>query len=246
MKLPEDREVILCPRCKSKCQFDRLRPGSIPSYRIQEPGGLDYVSHDITISYCIVCGGPVIEWQRKSYKGAETTSSEQVIGEPIPDTTESVIVFPIASPREKAHEIVRRQHPDLADDYDEAVACEPSSLQASVFLLGRCISQILIMHCGVTKALTLGPQIDEAIAANKVPQEIADELKGPKSARDQAGHPWFDTSGEIMKVQEDQAEWAFAIVDLMFEHYYIAPERKRQRLAKLGKDIAEKKAGEKS
>ena len=57
------------------------------------------------------------------------------------------VLYPTAAQRQQAPKEVRDADAGLADDYDEAVVCEPCSGQASVYLLGRCAERILVAKC---------------------------------------------------------------------------------------------------
>ncbi|HUW85088.1 MAG TPA: hypothetical protein VMZ31_20085, partial [Phycisphaerae bacterium] len=133
-------------------------------------------------------------------------------------------LYPQAPRRDEAPAEVTKEDGGLAKDYKEAVDCEPHSLQAAAFLLGRCMERILIAKAGVERGLTLGPMIEAAIAGGRVPQALCEPLeKGFLVVRNQAGHVWVNSKGEDLRVDEDSVDGSFAIVDALFDELYLGP-----------------------
>lgn len=141
MKFPRPEETIWCPACKGTCGFCFGRGGGHETIirHGHEPIGQDSRTvHEIAARFCRSCGYPII--QHKVAVG--DTQSLLPSGE---------WLYPQHPTRGKIPALVRDEAPDLADDYDEAVACEPHSSQASILLLSRVLSQILIAKCKAEK-----------------------------------------------------------------------------------------------
>lgn len=229
MKLPGNNEVVECPHCEARCAFTRKGTIEWPlSNAIKQD------MHVIVACYCQSCGGPILQW----------TVAPRVGGHADMSAACSRVVFPLASTRQKTSAVVRQLDCDLAQDYDEAVSCEPLSLQAASCLLRRCASHILIDNCGAPKNQTLGQQIKHARNDGKLPEHISEQVDGVLNHGNQSAHPWFDDSGEILKVEQRDLDWCFEIVQLMFDHYYIEPQKRAERKQRMEAIVKEKRKGD--
>ena len=223
---PEPEDTMDCPHCKGqRCAFGHPQQRN-RAYDLIWNHPKSHSSHTVSVAYCRTCGKPVIEhsWQR--------------VGKDHKD-----LVYPKGTARPKAPQEVRAADEDLANDYDEAVTCEPHSFQAAAFLLGRCAGHILVKKCEADAADFLSTQFKKAIKDGTLPHDVAEEFPGVVEGRNQAGHPWYSSTGEQLKVDEDTSAWSFHIVDMMFEHFYVAPKRRKKRQTKLSDLLDEKKQG---
>ena len=175
------------------------------------PGEQHILYHVVHVLHCATCGKPVI--------------CHAISGDPGGQGNRQETIYPSGPPaRDPAPGELRSDHKELADDYDEAVACEPHSLQAATFLLGRCVERILVDTAGVNRGATLGVQINEAIKADRVPERLKKPLKnGLLIARNQAGHVWQNAVGDDLKVDGKTVKRCFVIVKQLFDHFYLEP-----------------------
>ncbi len=128
----------------------------------------------------------------------------------------------------------------MADDYEEAVAVLSKSKQASAALSRRCLQQVLVEKGGA-KLKDLTTQIDEVLP--KLPHYLADNVDAVRQVGNFAAHPLKSKStGEIVKVEQGEAEWLSEVLAELFEFYYVAPaaalakrEALNQKLQDLGK-----------
>ncbi len=128
----------------------------------------------------------------------------------------------------------------MADDYEEAVAVLSKSKQASAALSRRCLQQVLVEKGGA-KLKDLTTQIDEVLP--KLPHYLADNVDAVRQVGNFAAHPLKSKStGEIVKVEQGEAEWLLEVLAELFEFYYVAPaaalakrEALNQKLQDLGK-----------
>jgi len=213
MTFPGHHDLMDCPHCKGRaCAF------AVGEKAIGWPHDKSGMNHQIEVAHCLSCGYPIVHYARQSQSGLRVSGA---------------VVYPIAPYRDLAPNEVHSADPDLAKDYDEAVACEPHSLQAAAMLLGRCASHILVARCGADKSSTLGAQISAAVKAGDLPEPIKEQSEGLLAGRNQAAHPWYAASGAQMKIDQQGLDWCFDIVDLMFVHFYVNPARLAERQAKL-------------
>ena len=126
---------------------------------------------------------------------------------------------------------------DLAKDFGEAAAVLPLSPSASAALSRRCMQNAIRQATGITKA-TLYAEIEEVIAQKLVPSWLADQLHDVRRIGNFAAHPTKDSNtGTIMEVEPGEAEWNLAIVEGLFDHFYVEPARAARRQAQLNKKL---------
>lgn len=228
MHFPRPEETIRCPYCAAMCAYASPNTATI-TYAHGMPDQQDRTVHTVEVAHCRSCGKPIIQY-RILLHGKTTPHVEAI--------------YPIAPNRQNTPEEVREAAPDLAKDYDEAVACEPHSLQASASLLGRCASEILVSHCGAKRKDLLGKQVNDAKQAGKLPPGLEHEIDGLREGRNQASHPWYSETGERLEVDGKTLEWCFEIVDMMIDHFIVRPKTTADRMKRFEALKAAKVAGD--
>ena len=220
---PGDNENIRCPHCRAECAYQHFR---VTEVRWDIKGGRTEGRHMIRVAYCTSCGQCII--QRVAGRGNADT-----------------VIYPTAPTRENAPALIRDTESYLAESYDEAVACEPHSLNAAMFLLGRCVEIILVRKLGAPTGTTLGPQIDHVIEAKTLTDPLAGYLnKAFKSARNQSGHLWTDANGNEMKVDDESVDCGFTVVKMMFEQFYLHPLKMSSWESEMQQKFTEKVQGD--
>lgn len=233
--LPNTDQSADCPHCKTKAAaYQRAGAFDWTSEYKTNQGGQISCTHIIRAAYCRSCAEPVIAYIRQNASASQratlscSTTDEWLRTHPHNER----IIWPKEPSRDPASPEVRAANAALADDFDEAVACEPHSKQATVILLGRCASIVLMDKCKAPDS-TLRPQFDHASKAGSLPKRVDDEYKAFTDNRNRAAHPWFDATGGHLRVEQDDVEWAFEIMHEMFEHFYIDPARQAARQARM-------------
>lgn len=217
-----DTDIVTCPNCKGDRAF--TDPVSPPNgnngLQYQFDNGPNPVhSHVVKARFCRSCGFPIIRHEHGPVK--------------VPADRKTML-YPQAPTREKCGELIRTADNNLANDYDEAVECEPMSCTAAMMLLGRCLNRILINKAECSTKLPLGPMIDDAIERNEIPTSIQDDLKdGFLHARNMTNHIWFDEEGTEIQVENADVDHCFELIKALFESLYIAPARMAARTDRL-------------
>jgi len=128
----------------------------------------------------------------------------------------------------------------LAADYDEAAKVLDLSPKASAALSRRCLQGTLRSQGFSQK--DLAPAIEAAINSNTLPSAISSNLDAVRNIGNFAAHPMKDTSsGEILPVEPDEADWNLDVLDDLFDFYFVQPERAKAKRAALDAKLA--KAG---
>jgi hypothetical protein len=178
---------------------------------------------------CPSCGQAVIFLQSgetgKTIQGATVFTGQK----------KPVLVWPQSSARPCPKEVPA----DIASDFNEAVRVLPISPQASAALTRRSLQQILRDH-GKTKSKDLFDQIEEIIKQGHVPHALADQLNAVRVIGNFAAHPLKSQStGTIMPVEPEEAEWNLDVLEAAFDHYFVKPAQAQARKAALNKKLAE-------
>lgn len=95
----------------------------------------------------------------------------------------------------------------------------------------------------VTPKASLNDQIDEVLKSktNPLPGYIGKNLDAIRHYGNFSAHPMFTTIGEIVDVEQGEAEWTLEILDDLFDHYYVKPQQAARRRDALNTKL--KKAG---
>jgi hypothetical protein len=132
---------------------------------------------------------------------------------------------------------VEAEAPQLAADYREAVAILTRSRKASAALSRRCLQAILVSKGGV-QSRDLASQIEEVMPA--LPAQIAQNVDAIRQVGNFAAHPLKSKStGEIVEVEDGEAEWLLEVIEELFSHYFIAPARAEARRQALNQKLQE-------
>jgi hypothetical protein len=125
---------------------------------------------------------------------------------------------------------------DIKEDYEEACMVLSTSTKASAALSRRCL-QAILQSQGYTQR-NLVNQIEALLGeddpAKKIPQALRETVHAVRSFGNFAAHPVTDqTTLQIIAVEPNEAEWCLEILEEMFDHYYVKPERSRARKSAL-------------
>jgi hypothetical protein len=117
--------------------------------------------------------------------------------------------------------------PDVLDpyrsDFDEAVAVLSLSPKASAALSRRNLQAILRDKAGA-KGKDLNAEIQFVIDSGIVPSYISEGLHAVRQIGNFAAHPIKSTStGEIVDVEEGEAEWDLDVLESLFDFYFVQP-----------------------
>jgi len=126
----------------------------------------------------------------------------------------------------------------IREDFEQACAVLESSPKASAALSRRCLQHVLLDRAGVNKG-SLSDQIDEVLA-HSLPSQLAEVLDAVRQIGNFAAHPIKSQStGEIVDVQPEEAEWNIEVLEMLFDHYYEQPRRTEERKRRLNEKLAE-------
>ena len=125
----------------------------------------------------------------------------------------------------------------IAADYVEACRVLPTSAKASAALSRRCLQTML--HAHGYKDRDLAKEIQQLLNANVLPQHIQETVDAIRNFGNFSAHPINDkTSLQVIDVDPEEAGWCLEILEALFDHFYVGPEKAKARKAALNKKLA--------
>lgn len=127
----------------------------------------------------------------------------------------------------------------IASDYKEACLVFPFSAKASAALSRRCL-QNLLRDAAKVKPSDLSKEIQEVIDSGKLPSQLVDSIDAIRNIGNFAAHPAKSkSSGEIMPVEPEEAEWNLDVLEAFFDFYYVQPAKVARKRAALNAKLQE-------
>ena len=119
------------------------------------------------------------------------------------------------------------------------VWCWPTSAKASAALSRRCL-QLLLRDKAKVKHQDLVKEIQELLDRGTLPSHIAESLDAARNIGNFAAHATKSKStGEIVPVEDGEAEWNLDVLESLFDFYFVSPARTKARRDALNKKLAD-------
>jgi hypothetical protein len=100
--------------------------------------------------------------------------------------------------------------------------------------------QAILRDLAGTKSKDLHDQIEEVISTGKLPSHIAEGLHAVRNIGNFAAHPMKSKStGEIVDVEPQEAEWNLDVLESLFDFYFVQPAINARRKAEINKKLTE-------
>lgn len=137
----------------------------------------------------------------------------------------------------------------IRDDYFEACLIRDRSPKASATLARRCLQGMIRDFCGISKKRLIDEineirrLLDEGMAPVGVSSETIEAIDAIRSIGNIGAHMETDIN-VIVDVDAGEAQALIELIEMLFEEWYVARNKRQQRLAKV-KGIAEEKAAAK-
>jgi hypothetical protein len=127
---------------------------------------------------------------------------------------------------------------NLAKDYRQACKVLLLSPEASAALSRRCLQGIL-RDKGYTQH-DLAKQIEAALNSNTLPTHISQVMDAVRQVGNFAAHATKSQhTGEIMDVEQGEAEWNLDVLEALFDFYYVQEAANQKRIIALNARLAE-------
>lgn len=127
--------------------------------------------------------------------------------------------------------------PEFTEDYTEACLVLPDSPKASAALSRRCLQHILREKAGVNPS-NLADEIQEVLDKNLLPSYIADIVDAVRNVGNFAAHPTKSKqTGNIIEVEEGEAELNLDVIEALFDFYFVNPARIAKKKAAINQKL---------
>ncbi len=145
------------------------------------------------------------------------------------------IVWPMTSSRQPVPSSVELI---FANDYKEACLILDLSPKASAALSRRCLQNILREKAGIKNG-NLADEIQQVIDSQKLPSYLSDNIDSVRNVGNFAAHPMKSTStGEIIDVEPEEAEWLLDVIEQLFDFYFVQPDIAKSKKNALNKKLS--------
>ena len=127
--------------------------------------------------------------------------------------------------------------PEIVEDYKEACLVLAESPKASAALSRRCL-QLLLRTVANVKHGDLSGEIQQVLDSKTLPTPIAENVDAIRNIGNFAAHPNKSTStGEVLPVEPEEAEWNLEVLESLFDVYYVQPARAKTKRDALNKKL---------
>lgn len=111
------------------------------------------------------------------------------------------------------------------------------SPKASAALSRRCLQNVL-RDAAKVKHSHLAVEIQEVLDSGQLRSDVAEVVDAIRHIGNFAAHPTKSTNtGEILPVEEHEAEWNLEILELLFRDYYVEPTTRKKKLEALNEKL---------
>jgi len=213
-----------CPHCRTGVRFEAVAvDGLARNVSVVTVRALSNQWLEVLLSSCPVCGRLILDAPRRG-----DASGSQYAG--------PGVIYPQGATRPLPAEVAASA-PSLATDFYEAVSVLPNSRKASAALSRRCL-QFILTNAAKTKKRDLADQIDEVLPS--LPRQLAENVDAVRHVGNFAAHPMKSTnSGEIVEVEDGEAEWLLDVIEELCDFYYVAPAKAAAKRAALNQKLSD-------
>jgi len=128
--------------------------------------------------------------------------------------------------------------PDIyAQDYKEACLVFSDSPKASAALSRRCL-QNLLRDVQKVKHQDLSKEIQEVLDLKVLPSHLGEAIDAVRIIGNFAAHPNKNkNTGEIIDVEQGEAEWLLDVLEGLFDFYFVQPDISLKKKAALNEKL---------
>ncbi|MDH4162500.1 MAG: DUF4145 domain-containing protein [Nitrospirota bacterium] len=214
-----------CPHCSKGIYFEE---SGISAYSYDtEKKTAKEDGYAITHGFCPACHQLIVLLQEGKYK-------ETQYGTTLEDVSSEEILYPKAATKPVQPEV-----PDIyKNDFLEAVSVLNLSPKASAAISRRLLQCVLREELKVKKS-SLAKEIDDFLKMKTAPSYLAEAIDAVRQVGNFAAHPEKDIStGEIVDVENGEAEWLLDVLEALFDFTFVQPKRLKQRRDNLNEKLS--------
>lgn len=144
----------------------------------------------------------------------------------------------IARPRSASRPIDPLVPQGYRRDYTEAAAILDPSPRMSAVLSRRILGDLLKSYAGLTQN-SLNAQVNDFIADPTQPRRLRENLHHLREMGDFGAHTQTNDADEVIDVSREEAEWTLDVIDGLFDHFIVGPERDKAMRAAFDEKLAD-------
>jgi len=146
------------------------------------------------------------------------------------------LVRPIAMARSPLSKEVPEKYSKV---YIQASNVLPISSEASAALSRRCLQTLLRDEAKVTPR-NLVDEIQQVIDSGNLPSSLSGSIDAIRNIGNFGSHPIKSTNtGEIVDVEDGEAEWTLDVLEELFDHYLVKPVKLQAKKDALNKKLVD-------
>ena len=213
-----------CPTCRKEFH---PQPDESQTYAFSEPESPSKNAFAFLIQLCPSCFQPLVVYQEG--KGDSLRSPEYIL-----DVAHQEVVYP----GKPGTDIPEEVPADFQADLVEAQIALDYSPKASAALSRRLLQRVLREPLNIKKR-DLSLEIDAFIEASGAPTYLTSAMDAVRTVGNFAAHPLKITNtGEIVDVEEGEAQWLLDVLSSLFDFVFVQPERLAARREALNEKLA--------
>jgi hypothetical protein len=211
---------MICPHCGVGVKFEY-------EYRCLELIDANDILHHVEIAQCPECNGIIVEITIGTYYSAEDGENQ------FKDSREQIL-FPLNTSR-----VIHKEVPSsYRNDFLEACNVLPISPKASAALSRRILQHILHDEYKIIRK-NLVEEIEDFLKNPNIPSYVKDAVDAVRNYGNFAAHPTKDSgTGEIVDVEEGEAEWLIEVVEALFDITFVQPKRLEEKQKQLNEKLS--------
>ena len=148
----------------------------------------------------------------------------------------------IGYPRDRVRQVDPHVPEEFARDFIEAAAILDRSHRMSAVLARRVLSDLLEKYANLGQ-FSLTTRIDKFIDDTNQPRSLRENLHHLREIADFSAHTQRNDGSEVLDATREEAEWTLDVVERLFDHFIVTPEK--DRAIREGIDPKIKEAGRK-
>lgn len=147
---------------------------------------------------------------------------------------ESYLVQPRGASRPLTKEVPEK----YSKPFQRAVEVLSLSPESSAAISRKLLQTLLRDEAHVTHG-NLSNEIQEVIDSGSLPTDLSESIDAIRNIGNFASHPIKSTNtGEIVDVEEQEAEWTLDVLEDLFDHYLVKPAIRQQKRDALNNKLA--------
>ena len=88
--------------------------------------------------------------------------------------------------------------------------------------------QHIIREKAGIKGRNLKEELDRLAESNSIWPALSEYMDLVRSIGNLAAHTTLDSTGEIVPVEPEEAEWCLRVIEMLFQHYFVQPAEARR------------------